>query len=259
MTALPRTDNRGFTLIAVLVLMGSALLVGTSLLFMAQAEMAGSAGTAGAAQSRALAWSGVQVVMSDLNDQRQQILDGETPIVDDEYVIYELDAAILACGLGVRVIAGEIDRRTLEIAYTVPGGAHRVWLAKLGASFLILLAAEALLAIATFVFLTSFPWSTLYGALQPAVFFLVLAMGLGALFKSEAAGGMVCAGVLTLALMTTVLRISPFFNIELSTDLDAVERVARLVQNRIGYVILTLAVMLLTFGRAEQRERLLSG
>lgn len=180
-------------------------------------------------------------------------------IVDAQNTLIGFPLAILAAGLGVRVIAGEIDRRTLEIAYTVPGGAHRVWLAKLGASFLILLVAEALLAITTFVFLTSFAWSTLYGALQSAVFFLVLAMGLGALFKSEAAGGMVCAGVLTLALMTTVLRISPFFNIELSADLDAVERMARLVQNRIGYVILTLAVMLLTFGRAEQRERMLSG
>ena len=180
-------------------------------------------------------------------------------IVDAQNTLIGFPLAILAAGLGVRVIAGEIDRRTLEIAYTVPGGAHRVWLAKLGASFLILLVAEALLAITTFVFLTSFAWSTLYGALQSAVFFLVLAMGLGALFKSEAAGGMVCAGVLTLALMTTVLRISPFFNIELSTDLDAAERMARLVQNRIGYVILTLAVMLLTFGRAEQRERMLSG
>jgi len=181
-------------------------------------------------------------------------------IVDAQNTLIGFPLAILAAGLGVRVIAGEIDRRTLEIAYTVPGGAHRVWLAKLGASFLILLVAEALLAITTFVFLTSFAWSTLYGALQSAVFFLVLAMGLGALFKSEAAGGMVCAGVLTLALFfTTALRISPFFNIELSADLDAVERMARLVQNRIGYVIVTLAVMLLTFGRAEQRERMLSG
>ncbi|TDI50159.1 MAG: hypothetical protein E2P01_01830 [Acidobacteria bacterium] len=180
-------------------------------------------------------------------------------IVDAQNKLIGFPLAILAAGLGVRVIAGEIDLRTLEIAYTVPGGAHRVWLAKLGASFLILLVAEALLAITTFVFLTSFAWSTLYGALQSAVFFLVLAMGLGALFKSEAAGGMVCAGVLTLALIFTELRISPFFNIELSADLDAVERMARLVQNRIGYVIITLAVMLLTFGRAEQRERMLSG
>ena len=179
--------------------------------------------------------------------------------VDAQNVLIGFPLTILAAGLGVRVIAGEIDRRTLEIAYTVPGGAHRVWLSKLGAAFLILLVAEALLGLATFVFLTSFPWGTLYGALQPAVFFLVLAMGLGALFKSEAAGAMVCAGVLTLALLASPLRVSPFFNIDLSTDLTAVERVARLVQNRIGYVILTLAVLLLTIGRAEQRERLLSG
>jgi ABC-type transport system involved in multi-copper enzyme maturation permease subunit len=179
--------------------------------------------------------------------------------VDVQNTLIGFPLTVLACGLGVRVIAGEIDRRTLEIAYTVPGGAHRVWLAKLGASVLILLVAEALLAIATFVFLASFPWSMLYGALQPALFFLVLAMGLGALFKSEAAAAMVCAGVLTLAWMLSSLRVSPFFNLELLPDVDTAERLARVVQNRIGYVILTLAVLLLTFGRAEQRERLLSG
>jgi ABC-type transport system involved in multi-copper enzyme maturation permease subunit len=167
--------------------------------------------------------------------------------------------AIVAAVLGVRIIAGEIDRRTLEIAYTVPGGAHRVWLSKLGACFLVLLVTEAVAALVTYVFCTSFPFNTLYGALQPAVFFMVLAMGLGALMKSEAAGAMVCAGVLTLALMMSPLRISPFFNIELLTDLDTVERIARLTQNRIGYLLVTAAVMVLTFGRAEQRERLLSG
>ncbi len=179
--------------------------------------------------------------------------------VDAQNTLIGFPLAVLAAGLGVRVIAGEIDRRTLEIAYTVPGGAHRVWLAKLGAVLVILLVAEALLAVATHVFLTSYSWGALYGALQGAVFFMVMAMALGALFKSEAAGAMVCAGVLTLALMMTPLRVSPFFNIELVTDLTAVERLARLVQNRIGYVILTAAVLLLTFGRAEQRERLLSG
>jgi hypothetical protein len=125
--------------------------------------------------------------------------------------------------------------------------------------FLILIVAEALLALATYVFCTAFPWSTLYGSLQGAVFFMVLSMGFGALLKSEAAGAMVCAGVLTIALMTTSLRVSPFFNIEVLQDLEAIDRIARLVQNRIGYVLITAAVMLLTFGRAEQRERLLSG
>ena len=40
---------------------------------------------------------------------------------------------------------------------------------------------EILLALVTFVLFTSFPISNLYGALQGAVFYLVLAMGLGAL------------------------------------------------------------------------------
>ena len=122
MTARHCTDDRGFTLIAVLVLMGSALLVGTSLLFMAQAEMAGSVGTAGAAQSRALAWSGVQALMSDLNDQRQQILDGETPTIEDEYVIYELDAQLGVVRLvslaqdAVRLVpeAGKLDLNSVD-------------------------------------------------------------------------------------------------------------------------------------------------
>ncbi|MEE9129830.1 MAG: helix-hairpin-helix domain-containing protein [Phycisphaerales bacterium] len=94
MTAPRCSDDRGFTLIAVLVIMGSALLVGTSLLFMAQAQAAGSAGAADAVQSRALAWSGIQAVMSTLNDQRQRILDGEVPAVADEYVVYETDTRL---------------------------------------------------------------------------------------------------------------------------------------------------------------------
>jgi hypothetical protein len=201
-----------------------------------------------------LPWIGFQYisVILDWRETSWEMADAQNSLIG-------FPLAILAAVLGVRIIAGEIDRRTLEIAYTVPGGAHRVWLSKLGACFLILLVAEAIAALATYVFLTSFPLNTLYGALQPAVFFMVLAMGFGAMMKSEAAGAMVCAGVLTLALMMTELRVSPFYNIELLPELDTVERLARLTQNRIGYLLVTAAVMVLTFGRAEQRERLLSG
>ena len=76
-----------------------------------------------------------------------------------------LPMTVLAILLGVRVIAGEIDRRTLEIAYTVPGGTHRVWVAKLVAALAILLASELLLAAAALVF-TDYPPGALYGALQ---------------------------------------------------------------------------------------------
>ncbi len=86
--------RRAFVLIAVLVVVASALLVATSLLFVAQAEAAGAAGTARAVQSRALAWSGVQALMSTLNDQRDRILNGEMPQVSAEYTIYETETRL---------------------------------------------------------------------------------------------------------------------------------------------------------------------
>ena len=97
--------------------------------------------------------------------------------------------AILGAFLGGRIIAGEPDQRTLEIAYTVPGGAHRVWLGKLAAALLMLLVSLSLMAAFTFTFFTGFPVvQTLYGAAQAATFYVVAAMGLGNLFRSETAG-----------------------------------------------------------------------
>ena len=59
--------------------------------------------------------------------------------VDAQNVLIGFPLTVLGIIFGMRIIAGEIDRRTLEIAYTVPGGTHRVWLAKLLAAFLLLL------------------------------------------------------------------------------------------------------------------------
>jgi DNA uptake protein ComE-like DNA-binding protein len=77
-------------LIAVLLIMGATVLVATSLLFVAQAEYAGSARAEDTVQSRALAWSGVQAAIARLNEQRDEILEGSVPQLDDEqFVIYE--------------------------------------------------------------------------------------------------------------------------------------------------------------------------
>lgn len=169
---------------------------------------------------------------------------------------------LLAAFLGIRIIAGEIDGRSLEIAYTVPGGCERVWWAKLLASVLILLASEALLAAATFVFFTPFPLVALYGAMQAALFYLVLAMGLATLFRSEAAGAMAVAVVLGLNGVITgfgqnQLRISPFWNPHALTDADPTELLAWTLQNRIGVVLAMAAIVALTFMRANRRERML--
>ena len=170
----------------------------------------------------------------------------------------------LAVFLGLRVIAGEIDGRSLEIAYTVPGGCQRVWWAKLAGASLMLIVAEALLAIVVRAFFTDFPLGALYGALQAAVFYLVLAMALATLFRSEVAGAMVTVAVLALNGMITgfgdnQVRLSPFFNPLAAHSADPVELLGWTVQNRIGVALATCGIASLAFMRANRRERMLDG
>jgi ABC-type transport system involved in multi-copper enzyme maturation permease subunit len=173
-----------------------------------------------------------------------------------------LPLTLLAAFLGIRIIAGEIDGRSLEIAYTVPGGCERVWWAKLVASMLILIVSEAILAGVTFAFFTSFPPGVLYGAMQGAVFYLVLAMGLAALFRSEAAGAMGVAAILGLngllaGFGNNQFRASPFWNPYALEDADAAELLAWNLQNHIGIALAVVALIGLAFMRANRRERML--
>jgi ABC-type transport system involved in multi-copper enzyme maturation permease subunit len=103
---------------------------------------------------------------------------------------------VIAVGLGVRIIAGEIEQHTLEVTYTVPGGAQRFWLSKLFAAMLPIVFSGALLAIIAAIFFTEYPIIVLYGSLQGAVVYLVLAMGLGALLRSELTAVLVVGVVL---------------------------------------------------------------
>jgi len=175
-----------------------------------------------------------------------------------------LPLSVLAIFLGVRVIAGEIDQRRLEIAYTVPGGAHRVWLGKLVAAWSILLVGEILLASVAWAFFTPFPAGSLYGALQACSVYLVLSMGLAALVHSEVGGALVAVtllaanGVLT-GFGNSQVRVSPFWNPYTLHDLDPVLVLAWTVQNRIGFALATAALAALAFAHAERRERLLAG
>lgn len=169
---------------------------------------------------------------------------------------------VLAIGLGVRIIAGEIEQRTLEVTYTVPGGAKRVWIAKILAAVLVLVVAEALLAIVAAAFFVPFPLMALYGALQAAVVYLALSMGLGALLKSEITAVLVVSVVLLMnGLMTGFgeiqTRLSPFFNPAAVDVENQAELVAWTIQNRIGMALLVLALIALACVRAERREELL--
>ncbi len=169
-------------------------------------------------------------------------------------------AAVLAVFLGGRTITGELDQHSLEIAYTVPGGAHRVWLGKLAAAILMLLSSLVLLAAVTYAFFTDFPiLPTLYGAAQGVVFYLAAAMGFGTLFRSEVAGSLATVGLLGLNRLLGSFRISPFWNPLAVEDADAAQMLALNVQNRIGVALAIVAIVALTFSRAERREKMLGG
>lgn len=180
---------------------------------------------------------------------------------DVQNFLIGLPMVVLAVFLGVRVIAGEVDARRLEIAYTVPGGSQRVWLAKLLSGWVVLIAAEVLLALATYTFFLSFPVSALYGALQAATFYLVLSMGLAALFKSEVTGAMISMLVLVVDLFVAGgrPRFSSFWNPLTQREAEASQLLGWTLQNRIGFALAILALVALAFARAENREKMLAG
>jgi ABC-type transport system involved in multi-copper enzyme maturation permease subunit len=169
---------------------------------------------------------------------------------------------LIAIGLGVRVVAGEIEQRTLEVTYTVPGGAQRVWMSKLFAAMIPIIVASLLLAIIAAAFFTEYPLVALYGALQGAVVYLVLAMGFGALLRSELTAVLVVGVILFMNGVMTGFgeiqtRLSPFFNpIAVREDLET-EVLAWTIQNRIGFALFIMAIYALACVRADRREQLL--
>ena len=177
---------------------------------------------------------------------------------------------------GMRIIAGEIDDRSLEIAYTVPGGCERLWFAKLFSAFLMLVFTEAMLSILVYFFFTPFPPGALYGALQASCFYMILAMALGALFRSETSGLIGTAALLGLnGLLTgfgdSQMRFLPFFNpyvyLDTSSSSNVVdggftspeELLAWAIQNRIAMLLLMGAILSLAFMRSNRRETMLDG
>lgn len=183
---------------------------------------------------------------------------------DAQVTLIGIPLIFIGLFLGLRIIASEISGRSLEIVYTVPGGCERVWWIKLLAAVLILLPIEILLGLGVWFFITPFPLLALQGALQGALFFLVLAMGMSALFRSEIGGAV--ATMLVLLFFTVIsgfgsdqLVMSPFYNPFSLFNEDPTVLVADTLRNRIGYVLASLAILGLAFMRSNRREKLLSG
>jgi ABC-type transport system involved in multi-copper enzyme maturation permease subunit len=170
----------------------------------------------------------------------------------------------LAIAIGMQLISQEIEQRTLEVCYTVPGGAQRIWLSKLAAALLVLIAAEIISGTYVRLVFTDYPPAALYRALQGAVFCLVLSTGLGAVFKNKMTAGMASVIVFFLSGAVTGMgdnptRYSPYFNpMSLSQSMSSQELVFWLLQNHLGYAMICVTIVILTFSRAERREIMLS-
>ncbi len=166
--------------------------------------------------------------------------------------------------LGLRIIAGEINARTLEIVYTVPGGADKVWRIKLLAAAMILLPTQLIIAVYSWFMFTPFPLESLYGAFQIGVFYMVVSLGFSTLFRSEVSGAIVAVAALGLNLVFTGFGSTqhvwtPFFN-PYAIDNESFRTIlAQTLQNRIGMALVIIMIISLAFLRGNRRERLLSG
>jgi hypothetical protein len=76
-------------LLAVLVIVGSAILIATSVAFLASGDAAGGENDRRRLAARSAAWSAVQAAAASLAQQRQQMLEGATPRLDAEFTLWE--------------------------------------------------------------------------------------------------------------------------------------------------------------------------
>jgi hypothetical protein len=176
-------------------------------------------------------------------------------------IIIGLPLYAMAIGMGAGIITNEIEQRTLEVTYTIPGGARRVWLLKLSAAALFILMAELMMAVSTWLIFMPFPLSVLPGAFRGAIFLLVLAMGFGALLKNELFAAITAGGlsffILIMTMEENIGRWSPLFDPRLIEDISTAEVIAWSIQNYVGVTLVTVALAALAFSRAERREQLL--
>lgn len=83
------SKRRGAILLAVMLIITIAALVGTSVLYTADAQRGSATITLQQAQLRSLAWSGVQGAMAQLAAQREALLRGEQPTLTAEWSLFE--------------------------------------------------------------------------------------------------------------------------------------------------------------------------
>lgn len=87
-----RSGRRGSVLLAVTVTVMLGALVAVSLMMRVDAQVESTRGTLARGQSRALALSGVQAVMSQIGQARPELMRGGAPVIDAEWTVNLPDA-----------------------------------------------------------------------------------------------------------------------------------------------------------------------
>lgn len=125
--------RRGSILVLALLVVTIGALVGMTVIYYAAADRRAAEMGVRTVQARAMAWSGVQIIMSELASQREQMLSGETPRVTDNWVAPAEESSRQGVRWGFRVKmvgahpleseAGKLDVNTVPegVLAKVPG------------------------------------------------------------------------------------------------------------------------------------------
>ena len=182
---------------------------------------------------------------------------GGFELVDVQNRLMGYPLYLMAIGIGVGLIANEVEKRTLEVSFTLPGGAARIWINKLIAASFLIIVAEFILAFCTWIFFTGITSGIIIRVFQGAIFYLVLAMTAGAFFKNSLIAGIVTCFVLFINSYFTNRSWSPVFNPLTINNLSTGDLMQLIIRNHFIIVLAIFVMALLTFLRIEQREALL--
>jgi DNA uptake protein ComE-like DNA-binding protein len=81
--------RQGTVLLTVMMIIVLAALIGTSVLYAADAQRGSAALTLNQAQLRALAWSGVQAALAEMHTQREALMRGESPVLTGSWELFD--------------------------------------------------------------------------------------------------------------------------------------------------------------------------
>lgn len=115
-----RCMRRGSVLLAVMMIIVLAALIGTSVLYAADAQRGSATLTLNQAQLRALAWSGVQAALAELHAQRESLMRGEGPVLTESWELFDgtVTGSVRLASMGPEgeLAASEAARLDLNLA-----------------------------------------------------------------------------------------------------------------------------------------------